>query len=107
MPFHLVKVEKNNRYLVQSVKDVDEVIKYLEIQYPENIKNLEDVSFDDFKYEIDSGNKYKSGLYIVEHPDSICVYCVSTKIFFGYLIVHKERLNWLIGMNLLLTIMNN
>ena len=91
MTFHLVKVEKNNRYLVQTVDDVNEVIKYLENNYSENIEHLEDISFDDFKNEIDSGNKYKSGLYIVEHPDSINVYRVSTKIYFGYLFNSAQR----------------
>ena len=56
---------------------MNEVIKYLENNYPEN---LEYISFDDFKNEIESGNKYKSGLYIIKHPDAINVYHVATKI---------------------------
>ena len=91
MTFHLVKVEKNNRYLVSTVTDVNEVIKYLENTYPEHIKHLEDVNFDDFKNEVDTGNEYKSGLYIIEHPDSVNVYRVSTKIYFGYLFNSAQR----------------
>ena len=52
MTFHLVKVEKNNCYLVSTVTDVNEVIKYLENTYPEH---LEDLNFDDFKNEVETG----------------------------------------------------
>ena len=91
MTFHLVKVEKNNRYLVSTIIDVNDVIQYLENNYPENVEHLEDVNFDDFKNEVSTGNKYKSGLYIVEHPDCINVYRVSTNIYYGYLFDTAKR----------------
>ena len=91
MTFHLVKVEKNNRYLVQTVNDVEEVVPFIENQYSENVEYLEDVSYDDFKNEVETGNKYQSGTYIIEHPDSICVYCVLTNIFYGYLFTSAQR----------------
>ena len=91
MTFHLVKVEKNNRYLVQTVNIIEEVIPFIETQHPEHVEHLEDVNFDDFKNEVDTGNEYKSGLYIVEHPDCICVYRVSTNIYFGYLFTSAKR----------------
>ena len=91
MTFHLVKVEKNNRYLVQTVNIIEEVIPFIENNYPEHVEHLEDVNFDDFKNEVDTGNEYKSGLYIVEHPDCICVYRVSTNIYFGYLFTSAKR----------------
>ena len=37
------------------------------------------------------GNEYKSGLYIVEHPDCIWVYRVSKNIYFGYLFASAKR----------------
>ena len=89
--FHLVKVEKTNRYLVHTVDNIEEVIPFIENQYPEHVEYLEDVSYDDFKNEVESGNKYESGLYIVEQVDSINVYRVLTKIYFGYLYTSAQR----------------
>ena len=91
MTFHLVKVEKNNRYLVETVNDVEEVVPFIKDFYPNNIEYLEDIQFDDFKKEVETGNKYDSGLYILEHPDSICVYRVLTKIYYGYLFKSPQR----------------
>ena len=90
MPFHLVKVEKNIRYRIQT-DDIEEVIPFIETQYSEHCEFLEDFNYDDFKNEVETGNKYKSGFYIVEHPDCINVYCVSTKIYYGYLYNCAER----------------
>ena len=91
MPFHLVKVEKNVRYMIQTVDDIEEVIPFIETQYSEHCEFLEDVNYDDFKNEVETGNKYNSGLYIVEHPDCKAVYRVATKIFFGYLYNSAQR----------------
>ena len=86
MTFHLVKVEKNNRYLVQTVNIIEEVIPFIETQHPEHVEHLEDVNFDDFKNEVDTGNEYKSGLYIVEHPDCICVLsCINKHLFWLFI----------------------
>ena len=75
--------------MAHTVDDIDEIITVIENQYPENVEYLEDVHFGDFKNEIESGNKYKSGLYIVEHR--ICVYRVLTKIYYGYLFNDAQK----------------
>ena len=90
MPFHLVKVEKTNRHLIQTVDDIEEVIPFIEDQYSENVQYL-DVNYDEFKQDVETGNNYESGLFIVEHPDCIAVYRVSTKIYYGYLYNSAER----------------
>ena len=48
-----MKVEKNNRYLKQTVNIIEEVIPIIEAQYPEHVEHFEDVNFDDFKNEVD------------------------------------------------------
>ena len=91
MPFHLVKVMKNVRCLIQTVDDIEKVIPFIEDQYSEHCEFLENVDYDDFKKAVEESNKYESGLYIVEHPDCINVYRVSTKIYYGYLYNCAER----------------
>lgn len=89
--YHLVKVEKKQRFVVQTVDDIDDVITIIENQYPEQCNYLEDVHHDDFLNEVNNGNKYESGLYIVELPDCINVYRVCTKIYYGYLFNSAQR----------------
>ena len=38
--YHLVKVEKSNRYLIQTVDDIEEVIPFIEDQYSESVQYL-------------------------------------------------------------------
>jgi len=89
--FHLVLVKGKNRHLVETVNEINDIINYIENQYVDMIKFVEDVTEDEFIMDVAKLDKYDNGLYIIEDPDKILVLKVSTKISFGYLYNSVDR----------------
>ena len=83
--FNLVHVKKGNRNIICTVEDVDYIFVYLENRYVDKLQYIKNVNYDDFKDEVENGNKYEQGLYLLEIPNSLNVYRVSNKISYGYL----------------------
>lgn len=89
--FYLVHVTKNERHLIGSTDELNQIIEFIEDQYVDPIVHLEDVSIDEFKNEATNASDFDNGLYIIEEIDSINVYQVKTLISFGYLYNSAER----------------
>ena len=89
--FNLIRVLKNgNRQYICSVTDIDDILLTLGNRYryknEEKLEHIKNITFDNFKDEVDKGGKYGIGLYLLEIPNSLdlpnslCVYCVLNKI---------------------------
>ena len=87
--FNLIHVLKNgNRKYICSVKDIDDLLLTLENRYKneDRLKHIKNITYNNFKDEVDKGGKYGIGLYLLEIPNelglpnSLYIYHVLNKI---------------------------
>ena len=89
--FNLIHVLKNGyRKYICSVKDTYDILLTLENRYryknEDRLKHIKNITYNNFKDEVDKGGKYGTGLYLLEIPNelgllkSLYIYHVSSKI---------------------------